>query len=96
MNVQLSEHWERFVQDEVRSGRYSSEAAVLEEALTLLKRREQQEARTEVTGITESRSIDAIIDDVMSDLPEEVLGRLPIDGAAQHDHYIYGMPKRSS
>jgi predicted DNA-binding antitoxin AbrB/MazE fold protein len=27
-------------------------------------------------------------------LPEEVVARLPTDGASQHDHYIYGTPKR--
>jgi predicted DNA-binding antitoxin AbrB/MazE fold protein len=27
-------------------------------------------------------------------LPEEVAARLPTDGASQHDHYIYGTPKR--
>jgi predicted DNA-binding antitoxin AbrB/MazE fold protein len=27
-------------------------------------------------------------------LPPEVLDRLPADGASQHDHYIYGTPKR--
>jgi predicted DNA-binding antitoxin AbrB/MazE fold protein len=27
-------------------------------------------------------------------LPPEVLDRLPPDGATQHDHYIYGTPKR--
>jgi predicted DNA-binding antitoxin AbrB/MazE fold protein len=27
-------------------------------------------------------------------LPLETLDRLPADGAAQHDHYIYGTPKR--
>jgi antitoxin component of MazEF toxin-antitoxin module len=28
-------------------------------------------------------------------LPQETLDRLPADGASQHDHYIYGTPKRS-
>lgn len=28
------------------------------------------------------------------DLPAEVLNSLPVDGASQHDHYIYGTPKR--
>src|SRR5437870_10497354 len=28
-------------------------------------------------------------------LPEAVLARLPRDGASQHDHYIYGTPKRA-
>ena len=27
-------------------------------------------------------------------LPEDTLDRLPADGASQHDHYIYGTPKR--
>ncbi len=32
--------------------------------------------------------------DLLKDVPQEVLDRLPTDGAAQHDHYIYGTPKR--
>jgi hypothetical protein len=28
------------------------------------------------------------------DAPEEALQALPIDGASQHDHYLYGAPKR--
>ena len=32
--------------------------------------------------------------DAFKDIPEEELNRLPVDGAAQHDHYIYGTPKR--
>ncbi len=28
-------------------------------------------------------------------LPEEVVARLPTDGASQHDHYIYGTLKRT-
>jgi hypothetical protein len=32
--------------------------------------------------------------EAFKDVPEEELARLPVDGAAQHDHYIYGLPKR--
>ena len=32
--------------------------------------------------------------DLLADLPPEDLARLPVDGAEQHDHYIYGTPKR--
>ena len=32
--------------------------------------------------------------EVFKDVPNEDLERLPVDGAAQHDHYIYGLPKR--
>ena len=30
------------------------------------------------------------------DVPPEVLAMLPKDGASQHDHYTYGLPKRNS
>lgn len=31
----------------------------------------------------------------MKNLPEDVFERLPEDGASEHDHYLYGTPKRS-
>jgi len=33
--------------------------------------------------------------ELAAEIPEEDLARLPVDGAAQHDHYIYGAPKRT-
>jgi methionyl-tRNA synthetase len=32
----------------------------------------------------------------MQSLPDEVFDRLPPDGAAEHDHYLYGSPKKNS
>jgi hypothetical protein len=29
-------------------------------------------------------------------LPDDVFNRLPPDGASEHDHYLYGSPKRNS
>ncbi|HEX8633281.1 MAG TPA: hypothetical protein VF703_03920 [Pyrinomonadaceae bacterium] len=37
----------------------------------------------------DERSIWEAIDDIMRHVPEEVLRRLPVDGAEQHDHYLY-------
>jgi division protein CdvB (Snf7/Vps24/ESCRT-III family) len=34
------------------------------------------------------------IDERVNQIPEEVLERLPVDGAKQHNHYLYGAPKR--
>jgi antitoxin component of MazEF toxin-antitoxin module len=31
---------------------------------------------------------------LVADAPPEELAKLPADGASQHDHYIYGTPKR--
>lgn len=33
--------------------------------------------------------------ELVAEIPEEDLACLPVDGAAQHDHYIYGTPKRT-
>ncbi len=33
--------------------------------------------------------------DLLKDVPEEDFACLPVDGAEQHDHYIYGTPKRA-
>jgi hypothetical protein len=35
-----------------------------------------------------------IILDSMRDIPPELMATMPTDGASQHDHYIYGTPKR--
>ena len=33
--------------------------------------------------------------DRMEAIPDEVFERLPADGASEHDHYLYGSPKRN-
>ena len=33
--------------------------------------------------------------ELVAEIPAEDLACLPVDGAAQHDHYIYGTPKRT-
>jgi hypothetical protein len=37
-----------------------------------------------------------IVLDCMRDVPDEVMAAQPEDGASQHDHYIYGGPKRDA
>ena len=34
------------------------------------------------------------IQDIVKDVPDEVWERLPTDGSEQHDHYLYGSPKK--
>jgi hypothetical protein len=38
--------------------------------------------------------ISKVIDEIMADAPPEELAKIPKDGASEHDHYIYGWPKR--
>jgi hypothetical protein len=43
---------------------------------------------------SDNRPIWEVIVDNMKDVPPEVMASMPEDGASQHDHYIYGWPKR--
>jgi hypothetical protein len=94
--VPFSENWQRFVREEVRRGRFPSEPAVVEGAPALLRQRESAHGQHETPNGTGLESIGEIIEELMGNVPDEVLDRLPVDGAAQHDHYLYGTPKRSS
>jgi hypothetical protein len=99
MNVSISESWEPFIRAQVQSGRYRSESEVVEESLRLMSQRDQGPGSGPIDGggdASNPRPIWEAIDDLMRDVPEEEIARLPIDGAAQHDHYIYGTPKRPS
>ncbi len=40
------------------------------------------------------RTVSEMILRRVRDLPDEAFEGLPKDGASQHDHYIYGTPKR--
>jgi predicted DNA-binding antitoxin AbrB/MazE fold protein len=40
------------------------------------------------------RPIWEVADELRRSIPAEEWAKLPVDGAAQHDHYIYGTPKR--
>jgi hypothetical protein len=37
-----------------------------------------------------------IVLDSMRDVPAEIMVTMPKDGASQHDHYIYGWPKKEA
>jgi hypothetical protein len=40
------------------------------------------------------RHISERIIERMSKVPPEIMATMPTDGASQHDHYLYGHPKR--
>jgi len=43
----------------------------------------------------DGRPIWEIVTERMKRVPEDVFERLPRDGASEHDHYLYGSPKRN-
>ena len=42
----------------------------------------------------QTQSFAGFIETLVADIPPEVVDRLPSDGAAEHDHYLYGTPKK--
>ena len=36
------------------------------------------------------------IEEIMKDIPKEAWEGMPTDGSLNHDHYLYGAPKRKS
>jgi len=96
MNVQLSDELQRFVRAQVLSGRYDREEDVIRDVRDWLRARERQS--NPQTNAPEERvqTVDEMIDVITADVPEDEWARLPTDGAEQHDHYLYGTPKRPS
>lgn len=54
----------------------------------MLKEEQEPRPRENVRPIWE------IITELSSEIPVEEWAKLPTDGAEQHDHYLYGSPKR--
>ncbi|MBO1346972.1 MAG: hypothetical protein EBE86_006055 [Hormoscilla sp. GUM202] len=70
----------------------------LKEAVKLdLKKLEEKANNSleEKANNSSAHSILKLFEDVVKDMTEEELSQLPTDGAEQHDHYIYGTPKRT-
>jgi putative addiction module CopG family antidote len=97
---------DQFVARQLASGRYPSYDALVRDALRLLQEREAEEDHPHANGDTanndeediaapqRSASVLDIFREAREAIPEETWGTLPPDLATQHDHYIYGTPKR--
>lgn len=76
------------------------QAQAAEEGLSVeawLQRLAEQQAqlRSLATNQPCDRPVWEIISERMKSLPPDVLDCLPHDAASEHDHYLYGAPKRS-
>ena len=73
-----------------------SQAAVLETLIRERARRDRLDTAREANGapLLEGLSLAERLAALAEQIPEEDRAGLPEDGAEQHDHYIYGTPKR--
>ena len=90
---ELSADLEEFVQRELAEGTYRSEAELVADALRLLRERHQRRESPIENG-TPHVPIWEVFQETLNDIPKAELDALRPDAAEQHDHYIYGTPKK--
>lgn len=52
-------------------------------------------AEEKTLPVLSRKPLAARIREIWANMPDEVRAKLPVDSASQHDHYIYGVPKRT-
>jgi bifunctional DNA-binding transcriptional regulator/antitoxin component of YhaV-PrlF toxin-antitoxin module len=43
---------------------------------------------------TDEKTLLQVFDEAIAKVPSAVLDKWPVDGAEEHDHYLYGTPKK--
>ena len=102
MTIQLPPDIERPILAAVHNGRYASLDEAMTEAASLLVERLKQEqaqpkppaAATPSDAAPKHKPIWEVAAELRKSVPVGEWDKLPVDGAEQHDHYIYGTPKR--
>jgi Arc/MetJ-type ribon-helix-helix transcriptional regulator len=99
MTIHLPPHIESSIQAAVRCGRFASLNEAMTEAASLLVQRLNQEraqAKPEANQAAAPmhKPIWEVFQELSASVPAEVWDALPTDLSEQHDHYIYGTPKR--
>jgi Arc/MetJ-type ribon-helix-helix transcriptional regulator len=101
MTIHLPPELESSIQAAVHSGHFASvDAAMTEAASLLLDRLSRTQTQATTPAASQEPAAQARkpiwerIQDLTADVPDEEWDKLPTDLAEQHDHYIYGTPKR--
>ncbi|MDX2239981.1 MAG: hypothetical protein NW224_04780 [Leptolyngbyaceae cyanobacterium bins.302] len=71
---------------------------LIEATLAFLRSVKAQHQETvEVQGSSPNPLLDLLaeFDQFATNMPPDEQARLPVDGAQQHDHYLYGTPKQA-
>jgi Arc/MetJ-type ribon-helix-helix transcriptional regulator len=96
MTIHLPHDIESSIQAAVHSGHFASVDDAMTEAARLLLRSLNQRPPSAAQELAAPRHkpIWDVIEEENRSIPPEVWDALPADLAEQHDHYIYGTPKR--
>jgi len=101
MTIHLTKDLEADILAAVHSGRYASlDAAMCEAASLLIERLKHEQVQAKPPSASQPPPAQAhkpiwqVIEEENRSIPPEVWDALPADLSEQHDHYIYGTPKR--
>ena len=97
MPVSLPQDLDERIQQKVIQAGYRTPDEVIRKALDALDAQEQQQVRQR--GRVRKKAAIPVwqrFQNAASSIPGEELALLPQDGASEHDHYLYGIPKRSA
>jgi len=96
MTIHLPPDIESSIQAAVHSGHFASVDDAMTKAASLLlqKLKQEQTQAKQPEAAPTHKPIWEEFEEIAASIPDEEWRKLPIDGAEQHDHYIYGTPKR--
>jgi len=86
----MAANLEKTIQEKVKSLPLEKQQRVLSVVEEMLLEKEVAQARLPVRPLWE------IAEEISAQVPLEEWEKLPADGAEQHDHYLYGSPKRDN
>jgi hypothetical protein len=86
----MSSNVEQSLIEKLRELPPEKQREVLEFVETLLEPKDSGDGQ----GVAARKSIWEEIDEITRQVSEEAWERVPTDGSEQHDHYLYGAPKK--
>ena len=89
LTIDLSPETEATLRAQAEAAGVSAEAFAAETLGRVIAERAEA-----VEDIPPSKSVSDVVREIWADMPNDVRQKLPRDGASEHDHYIYGWPKR--
>jgi Arc/MetJ-type ribon-helix-helix transcriptional regulator len=98
MTIHLPKELESNILAAVHRGRYASlDEAMAEAASMLVQRLKQEQSQAKPSAPSQADVHKPIWERLLeraAAIPDEECDKLPTDLAEQHDHYLYGTPKR--
>jgi Arc/MetJ-type ribon-helix-helix transcriptional regulator len=101
MTINLPKDVENSINAEVLNGQFASaDDAIAEAWRAFLRQRRQAHVDAKETAAGQEKTaarqkpIWEVFQEISASVPDEVWDALPTDLSEQHDHYVYGTPKR--